>query len=42
MSNKNPEIVATLFPFRVEVFFKDVILDGYPGKKKYYAIRVEL
>ena len=27
--------------YKVEVFFKEIILDGLLGKTKYYAIRIE-
>ena len=39
--NKNPVSVARHFQFRVKMFFREVILDGSPGKTKYYVIRVE-
>ena len=29
------------FQYKVEVFFKEIILDGPLGKTKYYAIRIE-
>ena len=31
--NKNPVSVARHFQFRVKMFFKEVILDGPPGKQ---------
>ena len=37
----NPVLVARHFQYRVEVFFKEIIIDGPLGKTKYYAIRVE-
>ena len=40
--NKNPVLVARHFQYRVEMFFKVVVLDGPLGKTQYYAIRVEL
>ena len=39
--NKNPVLVARHFQHKVEVFFKEIILDGPLGKTKYYAIRIE-
>ena len=39
--NKNPVLVSRHFQLRVEMFFKEIILDGPLGKTKYYAIRVE-
>ena len=39
--NNNPVLVARHFQYKVEVFFKDIILDGPLGKTKYYAIRIE-
>ena len=29
------------FQYKVEVFFREIILDGPLGKTKYYAIRTE-
>ena len=29
------------FQYKIEVFFKEIILDGPLGKTKYYAIRIE-
>ena len=37
----NPVLVARHFLFRVEVFYKEIILDGPLGKTNYYVIRVE-
>ena len=37
----NPVLVARHFQYRVEVFFKEIIIDGPLKKTKYYAIRVE-
>ena len=34
------EIVVKHFQYRVELFFKTVILDGPFGKTNYYAIRI--
>ena len=39
--NKNPVLVARHFQYRVEIFFKAIVLDGPLGKTSYYAIRVE-
>ena len=39
--NNDPVLVARHFQYKVEVFFKDIILDGPLGKTKYYAIRIE-
>ncbi|XP_066928764.1 uncharacterized protein [Clytia hemisphaerica] len=39
--NSNPVLVARHFQYRVEVFFKTIVLDGPLGKTTYYAIRVE-
>ena len=34
--------MARHFQYKVEVFFKEIILDGYLGKTKYYAICIEI
>ena len=39
--NKNPVLVARHFQYRVEIFFKVIVLHGPLGKTSYYAIRVE-
>ena len=39
--NLNPVLLARHFQYRVEVFFKDIIVDGPLGKVIYYAICVE-
>ena len=39
--SKNPVLVARHFQFRVEMFFKEITLDGPLGKTKYYVTRVE-
>lgn len=39
--NMNPVLVARNFQYRVEVFFKEIVLDGPLGKVKYHVIRVE-
>ena len=40
--NSNHVLLARHFQYRVEVFFKEIIVNGPLGKVKYYAIRVEL
>ena len=37
--NKNPVLVARHFQYRVEMFFKIIVLDGLLGKTQYYANR---
>ena len=39
--NLNPVLLARHFQYRVEAFFKEIIVDGPLGKVIYYAIRVE-
>ena len=39
--NMNPVLVARHFQYRVEVFFKEILVDGPLGKTKYYVIRSE-
>ena len=39
--NKNPVLLARHFQYKVELFFKKIIIDGPLGKVKYHAIRVE-
>ena len=39
--NNNPVLVARHFQNKVEVFFKEIILDGWLGKTKYYTISIE-
>ena len=39
--NKNLVLVVRHFQYRVELFFKTIILDGPFGKTNYYAIRAE-
>ena len=39
--NSNPVLVVRHFQYQVEVFFKEIAVDGPLGKTKYYAIRVE-
>ena len=41
ITHSNPVLVARHFQYRVEVFFKEIIIDGPLGKTKYYAIHVE-
>ena len=38
--NNNPVLVARHFQYKVEVFFKEIILDGPLGKTK-YAIHIQ-
>ena len=39
--NSNPVLVARHFQYRVEVFYKTIILNGPLGNTNYYVIRVE-
>ena len=39
--NKNLVLLARHFQFRVEMFFKEIILHGPLVKTEYYVIRVE-
>ena len=39
--NDNPVLVARHFQYKVQVFFKEIVLDGPLGKTKYYALRIE-
>ena len=39
--NMNPVFVACHFQYRLEVFFKEIVLNGPLGKVKYHVIRVE-
>ena len=39
--NSNPVLLARHFQYRVELFFKEIIVNGPLGKVEYYAIRVE-
>ena len=39
--NSNPVLLARHFQYRVETFFKYIVIDGPLGKVQYYAIRVE-
>ena len=41
MLNVNPVLVARHFQCKVEVFFKEIILDGPFGKTRYHAIRIK-
>ena len=41
MLSNNPVLVARHFQYNVEVFSKEVILDGPLGKMKYYAVHIE-
>ena len=39
--NENPVLVARHFQYKIQLFFKELILDGRLGKTKYYALRIE-
>ena len=39
--NMNPVLLAKHFQYRVETFFKEIVINGPLGKVNYYAIRVE-
>jgi len=39
--NGNPVLLARHFQYRVETFFKTIVVKGPLGEVKYYAIRVE-
>ena len=39
--NSNPILLARQFQYRVENFFKEIVVDGPLGKTIYFAIRVE-
>ena len=39
--DQKSSIVARHFQYRVEMFFKVIVLDGALGKTQYHAIRVE-
>ena len=39
--NSNPVLLARHFQYRVELFFRLIVVNGPLGKVKYYAIRVE-
>ena len=39
--NQNPVLLARHFQYRVEMFFKVIVIDGPLGKVKYHAIRIE-
>ena len=39
--NMNPVPLAQHFQYRVEVFFKVIVINGPLGKVKYHAIRVK-
>ena len=41
MLNNNPVLVAKHFQYKVELFFKEIIVDGPLGKTKNYAIHIE-
>ena len=39
--NENPVLVARYVQYKLQVFFKELILDGPLGKTKYYAVHIE-
>ena len=39
--NLNPVVLACHFQYRVEIFFKTIILDGILEKVKYHAIQIQ-
>ena len=39
--HSNSVLVARQFQYRVQIFFKDIVIDGPLGKAKHYAIRVK-
>ena len=39
--NDNPVLVGRHFQYKVEVFFKEIVLDRPLGKTKYYALHIE-
>ena len=39
--NSNPVLLARHFQYRVELFFKEMVVNVPLGKVEYYAIRVE-
>ena len=39
--NNNPAIVGSHFQYRVDFFFKVIVIDGPLGKSRCYTIRVE-
>ena len=39
--NSNPVLVAWHFQYRVQCFFRQIVIDGPLSKTKYYVIRVE-
>ena len=39
--NHNPVLLARHFQYRVEAFFKEIVVNGPLGKVTYYVIRVE-
>ena len=39
--NSNTVVVARHFQYRVECFFRQIVIDGSLVKTKYYVIRVE-
>ena len=39
--NYNPVLLTIHFQYKVEVFFREIILDGSLHKTKYYAISIQ-
>ena len=39
--NDNPVLVTRHFQYKVQVFLKEIVLDGPLGKTKYSALRIE-
>ena len=39
--NSNPILLARHFQYRLETFFKEIVVDGPLGKTTYYVIRIE-
>ena len=39
--NENPVLIARHFQYKVQLFFKEILIDGPLGKTKYYALRIE-
>ena len=39
--NSNPVLLARHFQYRVEVFYKEIVINGPLGKLKYHVIRIE-
>ena len=39
--NSNPVLVAGHFQYKLEILFKEIVLNGPLDKTKYYALRIE-